>query len=101
MATIKELEKEISKEGGLNPLNLLKAKLEQTNEIIKMIEESLTNARRKTNTQIKDEQSMAHTHTAINQIDNEILTKLKGEKNERIVEIPIAMEMINKNKEVK
>jgi hypothetical protein len=36
------------------------------------IQDALTNARRKANTQIKDEQSMAHTHTAINQIDDEL-----------------------------
>ena len=41
MITIKQLEEEIEKTGGLNPLNLLKAKLEQTREIIKMIEERI------------------------------------------------------------
>ncbi len=56
------------------------ATLNQTNEIIKMIKKALTNARRKANTQIKDEQSMVHTHTAINQIDDELSLKLKQNK---------------------
>ena len=53
---------------------------QRAKEFLECFEEALTNARRKANTQIKDEQSLAHTHTAINQIDNEVLTKLRGKK---------------------
>ena len=45
----------------------------------KIVEEALTTARVKANSQIKDEQSIAHTHTAINQIDDEIFKK--GDKD--------------------
>ena len=45
-------------------------------EVEKVIDEVLTTTRRKANEEIKNEQSMAHTHTAINQIDNGIKQKL-------------------------
>ena len=41
METIKKLKEKISKEGGLNPLNLLEAKLTQTKEIIKLIKQRI------------------------------------------------------------
>ncbi len=89
MKTIKQREKEIEEYRRTHKedtyleeqekLVKLKATLTQTKEIIKLIDEALTNARKKANSQIKDEQSMAHTHTAINQIDNELSKKIKGE----------------------
>ena len=39
-------------------------------EVEKVIKEVLTNTRRKVNEEIKDEQSIAHSHTAINQIED-------------------------------
>ena len=46
-------------------------------ELLDLIDVVLTNVRRKANEQIKDEQSMAHTHTAINQIDDQLKQKIE------------------------
>ena len=53
----------------------------KTNKILELIDVVLTNARRKANEQIQDEQSMAHTHTAINQIDDDLKQRItEGER---------------------
>jgi len=46
-------------------------------EVGKGINKILTNARRKVNEEIKDEQSIAHSHTTINQIENGIKKELR------------------------
>ncbi len=48
----------------------------------KIIDEVLNHRRRIANEQIKDERSMAHTHTAINHIEKELKEKLNCEPKE-------------------
>ena len=84
MKSIKELEKDIEIRSFShiisvkNPIKSLKIKVETLKEVSDLIDAVLTNARIKANEQIKDEQSMAHTHTAINQIDDELKLRIQG-----------------------
>lgn len=63
--------------GPINPdtqkYALIRIAIEKTlEEVGKLIDKVLTNRRRIANEQIKDERSMAHTHTAINHIEDEL-----------------------------
>jgi len=61
--------------------NFNKTKVERAVELTlhkvsETIDEVLTNTRRKVNEEIKDEQSIAHSHTAINQIEDGLKKEL-------------------------